>query len=92
MNKAESVKLIADKAGASQKQTIDIINAYHETIIEAVAGGDTVTYVGFGAYLPIHKKARTGRNPQTGEAIEIPEAYVPKFRPGKEFKDAVARR
>lgn len=58
-------------------------------IIEQVAAGDKISLVGFGTFESGTRAARQGRNPQTGEPMDIPETKVPKFKPGKAFKDAV---
>jgi len=89
MNKAELIDSIVEKTGHTQVDTIKTIDAFLETIEATVAGGDKVQLVGFGTFEPHHRTARAGRNPQTGEPIEIAEATLPKFTPGKLFKDRV---
>ena len=89
MNKAELIDSIAEKTGHTQADTIKTIDALMETIEATVAGGDKVLLVGFGTFEPHHRAARAGRNPQTGEPLEIAEATLPKFTPGKLFKDRV---
>lgn len=89
MNKAELIDSIAEKTGHTQADTIKTLDALLETIEATVAGGDKVQLVGFGNFEPHHRAARAGRNPQTGEPIEIAEATLPKFTPGKLFKDRV---
>ena len=89
MNKAELINSISEKTGHTQVDTINTIDALLETIEATVAGGDKVQLVGFGNFEPHHRAARAGRNPQTGEPIEIAEATLPKFTPGKLFKDRV---
>ncbi len=89
MNKAELIDSITEKTGHTQADTIKTIDALLETIEVTVAGGDKVQLVGFGTFEPHHRAARAGRNPQTGEPIEIAEATLPKFTPGKLFKDRV---
>jgi len=89
MNKAELIDSIAEKTGHTQADTIKTLDALLETIEATVAGGDKVQLVGFGIFEPHHRAARAGRNPQTGEPIEIAEATLPKFTPGKLFKDRV---
>jgi len=89
MNKAELIDSIAEKTGHTQADTIKTLDALLETIEATVAGGGKVQLVGFGNFEPHHRAARAGRNPQTGEPIEIAEATLPKFTPGKLFKDRV---
>ncbi len=89
MNKAELINSIAEKTGHTQVDTLKTLDALLETIEATVAGGDKVQLVGFGTFEPQHRAARTGRNPQTGEPIEIAEATLPKFSPGKSFKERV---
>jgi DNA-binding protein HU-beta len=89
MNKAELIDSIAGKTGHTQVDTIKAIDALMETIEATVAKGDKVQLVGFGTFEPQHRAARVGRNPQTGEPIEIAEATVPKFTPVKSFKERV---
>ena len=89
MNKAELVDSITEKTGHTQADTIKTLDALLETIEATVAKGDKVLLVGFGTFEPHHRAARPGRNPQTGEPIEIAEATLPKFSPCKLFKDRV---
>lgn len=89
MNKAELVAAIAAKAEISKKDAEAAVNAFMDTVKEEVADGGKVQLVGFGTFEQGTRAAREGRNPQTGEAISIPEQKVPKFKAGKAFKDAV---
>ena len=89
MNKEELVKEVAKKAKVSQKAAGDVIAATIETIEKTVAKGKRVTLVGFGSFESRKRKARTGRNPQTGATIKIAAKTVPAFSAGKKFKDAV---
>jgi DNA-binding protein HU-beta len=66
------------------------VGAFITTVSSALKQGDRVTLVGFGSFEVSQRQARTGRNPQTGKEINIAEAKVPKFRPGKALKDAIA--
>lgn len=65
------------------------LNAMLDTISEAMENGDTVTIPGFGTFSRKHRGARRGRNPQTGEEMDIPACDVPAFKPGKRLRDAV---
>jgi len=90
MNKGELVEAIAQKTNVSKKETDDILTAMLEEIMAAVAGGNKVTFVGFGSFEPRFRQAREGRNPKTGEVITIAATRVPGFAAGKSFKDKVA--
>jgi len=89
MNKTELIDSIADKTDQTKADAANFLDALLETIEATVAKGDKVQLVGFGTFEPQHRAARTGRNPQTGEPLEIAEATLPKFTPGKLFKDRV---
>ena len=89
MNKEELVKEVAKKAKVSQKAAADVLSATIVTVQKTVAKGKKVTLVGFGTFEARKRKARTGRNPQTGAAIKIAAKTVPAFSAGKKFKDAV---
>lgn len=89
MNKGELVDRVAARAGATKKQAEAVITATIETIMEAVAEGDKVTLVGFGSFECRDRKAREGRNPKTGEKMEIPATKVPAFSAGKLFKEKI---
>lgn len=89
MNKTELIEVLAEKAGTTKLITEKVINAYLETVIETVAKGDTVSLVGFGVFSKAHRNARTGRNPANGQTIQLPATDLPKFVPGKIFKDKV---
>ncbi len=90
MNKGELIEAVAAKAKVSKKDADAIVSAAIEAIMEAVAGGDKVSLVGFGSFEPRDRKAREGRNPQTGKALKIPATTVPAFSAGKGFKQLVA--
>ena len=89
MNKEELVKEVAKKAKVSQKAAADVLSATIDTVQKTVTKGKKVTLVGFGTFEARKRKARTGRNPQTGAAIKIAAKTVPAFSAGKKFKDAV---
>lgn len=89
MNKTELVAALAEKTGASKKDTDNTLNAFTEVIIEALKRDGKVQLPGFGTFELRTRAARTGRNPHTGEAIEIAAAKVPAFKPGKGLKDAI---
>ncbi|VXC80940.1 HU, DNA-binding transcriptional regulator, beta subunit [Burkholderia sp. 8Y] len=89
MNKQELIDAVASESGTSKVAAEETINAVFETISKAVAAGDAVQLIGFGSFGTGERAARTGRNPQTGETIEIAAAKTVKFAAGKSFKDAV---
>lgn len=89
MNKAELVEIIANKTEISKRQAEEGIDLLVNTIQKTVARGEKVTLVGFGTFLRRERKPRKGRNPKTGEEINIPAKKVPAFSAGKEFKNKV---
>lgn len=90
MTKAELVDQIYAKAGlASKAVTEKALNAAIAALSEALAAGETVTFTGFGTFKVSERAPRKGRNPRTGEEIEIPSCKVVKFIPGKGLKDAI---
>lgn len=89
MNKAELVNEVSGKTGLTKKQTQNVIDAVVETIGDTLSRGEKVTLVGFGTFQIVSRKARVGRNPQTGQTIQIPAKKVPKFRAGKSLREKV---
>ena len=90
MNKSDLVEKIADKSGLTRADAERALAATVETITEAVASGDKVTVPDFGTFDKRERSARTGRNPQTGETIDIAATSTPGFKAGTAFKKAVA--
>jgi DNA-binding protein HU-beta len=91
MNKSELIVAISEKIKISKSQTETMLNATLEIIQKTVAKGDEVKIVGFGSFSPKTRKAKTGRNPKTGEPHPIPECTLPSFKPGKDFKDILSK-
>jgi len=89
MNKSELIESIATKADVTRAVAASALDATLASITEALVAGDTVAILGFGNFKVSERAARTGKNPSTGEALEIAAATVPKFTPGKALKDAV---
>lgn len=89
MNKAELIDSVAEAADLSKASAARALDAALETITAALTSGDQVTLVGFGTFSVRPRAARTGRNPRTGEAIEIKASNNPAFKAGKALKDAV---
>lgn len=92
MNKAEFVAKVAEKAEITKKDAERAVNAFAEAVQEALSQGDRVSLVGFGTFEVRKRAARKGRNPRSGEEIEIAASTVPVFRAGKLLKDAVEKR
>lgn len=89
MNKTELISAMAEKAEISKKDAEKALTAFTNVIADALVDGDKVQLVGFGTFEVVERAARTGRNPQTGETIEIAASKSPKFKAGKALKDAV---
>ncbi len=89
MNKGELVDQIAIKADLTKKDADAALSAILEIITEAVSEGEKVTLVGFGTFEARERQAREGRNPSTGQPIQIPATKVPAFSAGKVFKERV---
>ena len=89
MNKAELVSAVAEKTGQSQSSVGEVLSAFESVVTAAVVGGDKVQIPGFLTFEKSERAARTGRNPATGEEMQIPASTVPKVKVGKSFKDAV---
>lgn len=89
MNKTELTAIVAEKAGISKKDASAAVNAMFNEIENALVTGEKVQIAGFGSFETRERAARTGKNPQTGEAVEIAACKAPAFKPGKALKDAV---
>jgi len=89
VNKTELVAKVAERANLTKKDAARAVDAVFDSIMEALKAGDKVQIVGFGNFEVRDRKPRKGRNPQTGEEIEIPGGKVPAFKPGKGLKEAI---
>lgn len=89
MNRLELVEKVANKNGISKAEADRIVVTVFEEIMSAVTKGDSVTLIGFGTFRPVDCAPRTGRNPTTGAAIQIPAMRKPRFIAGTYFKDIV---
>ena len=89
MNKQELVDAVANQAGIAKSAAEETINAFLETVTQAVVKGDPVQLIGFGSFGTGVRAARAGRNPKTGEPLQIAASKTVKFTAGKAFKDAV---
>lgn len=89
MNKTELIAKVAEATEMTKKEATQSVEAILSVITEALRSGEKVQLIGFGNFEVRDRAARKGRNPQTGEEIEIPASKVPAFRPGKQLKAAV---
>ena len=89
MNKTELVDAIAKETGLSKKDSEKAVKAFTDAVSKELKKKGKVQLVGFGTFETAKRAARTGKNPQTGAAIKIPAATVPKFKAGKALKDAI---
>jgi DNA-binding protein HU-beta len=89
MNKAQLIEQLAKSTKMTKANCEAALNACLDVIKKSVKKGDDVTLIGFGTFTKSRRKARMGRNPQTGKEIKIPAMTVPKFRAGREFKNFV---
>lgn len=89
MNKSELIDSIAEKADLSKAAAGKALDAVVGTVTESLKKGEDVSIIGFGTFGISSRSARTGRNPKTGETINIPAGKAPKFKAGKALKDAV---
>lgn len=90
MNKSDLVGAIAEASGESKTAVSNVLDAFEATVTDAVASGDKVSLPGFLTFERGHRAARTGKNPQTGEALEIKASNVAKVKVGSKFKEKVS--
>lgn len=90
MNKADLIDAMAEGSSLSKTDAERALNAFLQTVKDALGKGDNVVLTGFGTFEVADRAARKGRNPRTGEEIDIPASKLPKFKPGKGLKDAVS--
>lgn len=89
MNKTELIEAIANESGLTKRDAEKALSAFTDTVTSAMKNGDKVQLVGFGTFEVSKRAARTGRNPQNGETVEIAASATPKFKAGKALKNAV---
>lgn len=89
MNKGELIQTVTDKTGATKKSVNDIVNSVIDTIASTLAKGESVTIPGFGTFSVADRAAREGRNPLTGDKIQIAASKTPKFKAGATLKNSV---
>jgi DNA-binding protein HU-beta len=89
MNKGDLINMVAEQADLTKNQASDAVNAVFDAVSKALTEGDKATLIGFGTFSISERAARQGRNPQTGETIQIAASKVVRFKAGKELKDKV---
>ncbi|WP_322908064.1 HU family DNA-binding protein [Paenibacillus campi] len=89
MNKTDLINNISNNSGLTKRDVEVVLNGFLDEISGALSKGDKVQLIGFGTFETRKRAARTGRNPQTGAEINIPESNVPAFKAGNKLKDAV---
>ncbi len=92
MNKNDLIATVADDTGLSKAEATRSVDSVIDSITKALTGGGEVRLVGFGTFSVVQRKASQGRNPRTGEKIQIPASIQPKFKAGKALKEAVNHR
>ena len=90
MNKAQLVQEVSERLEIRRQEAADVVEAVLESITERVASGERVAISGFGIFEQVFRQARIGRNPRTGETVTIGAVTLPKFRPGRDFRNLVA--
>jgi len=91
MTKDEMIALMADKSGITKKQASTAFEAFLDGVTTQLKKDEKISFSGFGTFSVSNRKARTGRNPQTGAAIQIPATKVPVFKAGKRLKEAIRK-
>ena len=87
MTKAELVEKVADSTQLTKRHAELIVNTVFDSIVESLKEGEKIELRGFGSFRIRHRGPRTGRNPKTGEKVEVPSKRIPYFKPGKELKE-----
>lgn len=89
MTKAELIDEVAATSDLSKKDSELVVNTFFDSIVDSLSRGDKVELRGFGTFKLRRRKARIGRNPRTGERVDVPAKVVPFFKPGKELRELV---
>lgn len=92
MTKAELVDEVANIVQLTKKQAETIVNIVFDSIVESLRAGEKIELRGFGSFRLRNRKSRTGRNPKTGEKVDVPSKKIPYFKPGKELKELINKR
>jgi len=90
LTKQDLIDVVSEKAGLTKKDTAAVVDTILDTVVDSLKRGEKVSLVGFGTFEAKTRKAREGRNPATGETIQIPARVVPSFKAGRALKDALA--
>lgn len=86
MTKAEIIRILADKIGLTRREAAEVLAVVLDGVVEAIKGGEKVELRGFGSFRTRKRRARTGRNPRTGEKVKVAPKLVPYFKPGKQLR------
>jgi DNA-binding protein HU-beta len=89
LTKQDLIDVVSEKAGLTKKDTAAVVDTILDSIVDSLKRGEKVSFVGFGTFEAKTRKAREGRNPATGETIQIPARVVPSFKAGRALKDAL---
>lgn len=89
MTKADLVDEVAAKVDLTKKEAEEIVNSVFDSIVQSLQSGEKIELRGFGSFRIRSRKPRIGRNPKTGEKVEVPPKQIPYFKPGKELKDLI---
>jgi DNA-binding protein HU-beta len=89
MNKSELIAAVAEAAGTTNRDAENVLNSFRDIVQDSVKAGDDVAYPGLGKFSQSARKARTARNPRTGETLNVPASKVPRFTAAAEFKRMV---
>ncbi len=89
MNKGDLITKVAENANLTKAQATDAVNCVLDSVRDSLKDGDKAAILGFGTFSVTHKPARTGRNPRTGESMQIKAKNVVKFKPGKDLAESV---
>lgn len=92
MTKEEMIAHMAEASGLTKRQATSALEAFMEGVTRQLRKNEKISFAGFGTFVVTQRKARTGRNPQTGESIRIPATKVPVFKAGKNLKEAIKKK
>ena len=92
LNKSDLISYIAEKNNLSKTDSDKVVNCFIEFIEESLKKHNEVRLLGFGSFYVSKRSATIARNPRTGAEVKVPESYLPKFKPGKQLKDAISKR
>ena len=87
MTKAELVEEVSEKTGLPKKQAEIVVNTVFESIVDTLKTGEKIELRGFGSFRIRQRDSRTGRNPKTGDKVDVPAKRIPYFKPGKELRE-----